>query len=53
MALYILVVLSAFVIAFLLTPLAIKAAFKLGAIDKPDPGYFCGLYDRHPAGNLG
>lgn len=32
----ILVVLAAFVIAFLLTPLAIKAAFKLGAIDKPD-----------------
>jgi len=32
----ILVVLAAFVIAYCSTPLAIKAAFKLDAIDKPD-----------------
>jgi UDP-GlcNAc:undecaprenyl-phosphate GlcNAc-1-phosphate transferase len=33
---YIMVILSAFVVAYFCTPLAIKAAFKLGAIDKPD-----------------
>lgn len=33
---YIIIVLSAFVVAYFSTPLAIKAAYKLGAIDKPD-----------------
>lgn len=33
---YIIIVLSAFVVAYFSTPLAIKVAYKLGAIDKPD-----------------
>ena len=33
---YIIIVLSAFVVAYFSTPLAIKAAYKLDAIDKPD-----------------